>query len=146
MWIVYDKTTKRIIRNVEQAPELADNEAALETTPENHRADMAALRPEVVTAGDLATAETVDEARRAAIEFFDWYSPGHHELEEKMLPTPCSPSGEAPATHFLCWFKGTPEFVQACVDFAKAHDKPNVIDFAESPEEFLNRFGLKVIR
>lgn len=146
MWIVYEKTTKRIIRNVTEKPQLAANEAALETTPDRHRKDMATVREPLVSAGDLATAETVEEARAAAIEFFDWYSPGHHELRDKMLPTPCSPTGQLPATHFLCWFRGTPAFVQACIDYAAKHKKPNVIQRADSPEQFLDRFGLKVIR
>jgi hypothetical protein len=146
MWIVFDKQTKRILRNVEETPVLASNEAALETTPENHRADMATIRPELVSAGDLAPVEKVHEARAAAIEFFDWYSPGHSEKPEKMLPTPCSPTGTGEPTHYLCWFKGTDEFVQACIDYADRCAKPNIIQRAASVEEFLDRFGLKVIQ
>jgi hypothetical protein len=96
-------------------------------------------------AGDLATAENAPAARKAAIAFFDETQPGHTEKEAEMLPVPCSPTGAAPATHYFCWWKAKRSMIEAGIEYATRHGHPNIIEFADSPAEFLARHQLKVI-
>ena len=146
LYIVYDPLTKKIIRNVTEPPTLADGEAMQETTRETHREDIGRIQ-NGPGAGDLATVETADAARAAAIEFFDWFhGPSHGAKQADMLPTPCSPTGANPPTHFFCWWRAPKEEIDAGIKYAADHGKPNTIQHAATKEEFLERFGLKVIK
>ena len=144
-FIVYDKQTHRILRNTTEPPILAEGEAVFGSTPETHREDMARIRDGGPGAGDLSPVDQVEEARAAAIEFFDWYTPGHTHKAADMLPTPCSPTGKNPPSHYFCWWRAPREELDAGIAYAKQHGKPNIIEYANSKEEFLTRHGLRVI-
>ncbi|HEV3303061.1 MAG TPA: hypothetical protein VG055_25640 [Planctomycetaceae bacterium] len=145
MYIVYDKTTNKILRNVTEPPILGDNEAVFETTTENQRVDIEQIRRlGTITAGALAPISEVVQARQAAIAAWDLHNPGHGEIPERALPHPASPTGQSPATHYFCFFRGSPDMVNGCVanlDFKSF----GVCELADNQEEFLERHGLKVV-
>lgn len=65
----------------------------------------------------ICPVQYIDDAREIASEYWhnvenviDWQP-------EKMLPTPLSPTGEAPATHYLCSMKLYSNQVAAFVQF-----------------------------
>jgi hypothetical protein len=145
MYIVYEKTTNKILRNVTEVPVLAENEAALETTPENQRADTQRVHClGTIGAGAVAPISTLAHARQAALGAFDLYKPGHGDPIDCFLTLPASPTGELPATHYFCFFRGSPEMINGCVAYSD-FTKYGVCEFADSQEAFLARHGLNAV-
>jgi hypothetical protein len=146
MYIVYDKTTKKILRHVTEAAILAENEAALETTPETQRADIDRVRNlGTITAGAVAPIGAAAQARQAALDAFDLLKCGHGDPVDRFLPHLASSTGESPATHCFCFFRGSPEMVNGCVGYSD-FKKYGVCELADSQDEFLTRHGLKAVR
>ena len=59
-----------------------------------------------------------------------------------VLKIPCSPNGEEPATHWFCSMAGSEEKMK------DIYDKKNLsmMELEISPKEFLNKWGLKIIK
>jgi hypothetical protein len=68
-----------------------------------------------------ATAADVQRARELSLDWVRSFKPLCRETAEEMLPTPISPTGAAPATHFLCCLTLT----QAGWEHMQAHQQQN---------------------
>jgi len=93
----------------------------------------------------IAEAAVIDEARKQSARFLNNESPRNRDTPDAMLPTPLSPSGLQPATHYLCTRKMTmPEIQRQAVAIA-SYPVPVVHNVVESEAEFLASQGLKRI-
>ena len=145
MYIVYDKTTNKILRNVTDRPVLDKNEAVCETTPENQREDIQRVRDlGAIAAGALAPIITLAQARQAASDAFDLFKPGHGDPVDSFLPNAASPTGESPATHYFCFFRGSAAAINGCVAY-QDFKQYGICELADSRNEFLARHGLKAV-
>jgi len=101
------------------------------------------------SAASLTPAANREWAMAESIRFFDQCQPGHAEQLQKMLPTPCSPSGTGPATHFLCWWRAKLSLIEAAIRWCQSQTDPryktHIVERAASREAFLASRGLKVI-
>jgi hypothetical protein len=63
-------------------------------------------------------------------------------INKNSLKIPCSPTGEEPATHWFCSMAGSEEKMKAI------YDKKNLstMELEIGPKEFLNKWGLKIIK
>jgi hypothetical protein len=145
LYIVYDNATNKILRNVTELPILTEHEAVCQTSPGNQRADIQRVREfGTIAAGALAPIGALAQARQAASDAFDLYKPGHDEPLDRFLPNPASPTGELPATHHFCFFRGSPEMVNNCVAFVP-FKQYGICELSASHGDFLARHGLKAV-
>lgn len=61
---------------------------------------------------------------------------------QNILKIPLSPTGEEPATHWFCTMAGSDEKMNAI--YAKRN--LSVMELGTSPKDFLQRWGLKIIK
>jgi hypothetical protein len=58
--------------------------------------------PKLLTVCVIASAEGIEQTRQACLEWRRAIRPFGKETVANMLPTPLSPTGAAPATHWAC--------------------------------------------
>ena len=63
-------------------------------------------------------------------------------INKNVMKIPCSATGEEPATHWFCTMAGSEE------QMIKIYNKKNlsIMELGTGPKEFLNKWGLKIIR
>lgn len=63
-------------------------------------------------------------------------------INKNVMKIPCSATGEEPATHWFCTMAGSEE------QMMKIYNKKNlsIMELGTGPKEFLNKWGLKIIR
>ena len=63
-------------------------------------------------------------------------------INKNVMKIPCSATGEEPATHWFCTMAGSEEQIM------KIYNKKNlsIMELGTGPKEFLNKWGLKIIR
>lgn len=63
-------------------------------------------------------------------------------INKNVMKIPCSATGEEPATHWFCTMAGSEE------QMMKIYNKKNlsIMELETGPKEFLNKWGLKIIR
>ena len=63
-------------------------------------------------------------------------------VNKDVMKIPVSPTGELPATHWFCSMAGSEEKMNAI--YAKKN--LSIMELGIGPKEFLNKWGLKIIR
>jgi hypothetical protein len=63
-------------------------------------------------------------------------------VNKNVMKIPCSPTGEEPTTHWFCTMAGSEEKMN------DIYSKKNlsIMELGIGPKEFLNKWGLKIIR
>ena len=63
-------------------------------------------------------------------------------INKNVMKIPCSATGEEPATHWFCTMAGSEE------QMIKIYNKKNlsIMELGTGPKEFLQKWGLKIIR
>jgi hypothetical protein len=63
-------------------------------------------------------------------------------VNKNVLKIPCSATGEEPATHWFCTMAGSEE------QMMKIYNKKNlsIMELGIGPKEFLNKWGVKIIK
>lgn len=104
----------------------------------------------------LATTADRPRAQALSLDWFKELRPSTTQTAEEMLPTPVSPSGSAPATHFLCCMTLTEADWQHMQAHKERNNSPVVVAFFGLQEDtlaarnanrdkWLAQNGLKVI-
>jgi len=114
------------------------------------------MTPQLFTVCVTAKAADATRARVLSLDWVKSFKPFSTETVEEMLPTPLSPTGAGPVTHFLCCLT----LNQAACDHMREHqqrnDSPVVLALAGPQEDtleaklanrdrWLNSVGLKVV-
>jgi hypothetical protein len=84
-------------------------------------------------------------ARILAAKFLNSESPNNRDRAEDMLKKPLSPSGQAPATHFICTRPMRQDEIDRQTAFIAAYDNFVRAVVVQSEETFLDANGLKVV-
>lgn len=104
------------------------------------------LEPDTfLTVAVLAEAGVIDEARKQSCRFIQSESPRTKDTPAMMLPTALSPTGEAPATHYVCTRKMTAKEIERQAEAIKSYPVPVTVFIVESEEAFLRERGLRKV-
>jgi hypothetical protein len=93
----------------------------------------------------IAEAANITAARAGSCRFIQSECSRTTDTPEMMLPTPLSPSGEAPATHFLCTRRMTSAEFQRQDEAIRTYPVLVTAHVVESEAAFLAVQGLKRI-
>jgi hypothetical protein len=93
----------------------------------------------------VAAAAVIGEARRQACTFIRSECPHTKDTPEMMLPTALSPTGEAPATHYVCTRRMTAKEIERQAEAIKTYPVPVTANIVESEEAFLQKRALRKV-
>ena len=63
-------------------------------------------------------------------------------VNKNVMKIPCSPTGEEPVTHWFCTMSGSEELMNSI--YAKKN--LSIMELEIGPKEFLNKWGVKIIK
>lgn len=112
--------------------------------------------PELFTVCTVAEAADIQAARPLSIAWVKSLHPLTRQTVDEMLPTPLSPTGEGPPTHWLCALTLTRADYEHMLAFIASYSVPVVAEAIAQPEDtnasqlanrdaWLSAKGLKVV-
>jgi len=101
--------------------------------------------PPLLTVCVIAAASDIEAARSGSCRFVLSENPRTKDTPEMMLPVMLSPTGQPPATHYLCTRKMTPVEFERQDTAIRTYPVPVVAQIVESEAALLESRNLKKI-